>query len=1828
MLRLFTSQPKQPVNVDDDTSESTTSTMDEAEAKHTTVKPQIRDGKTKGVSKAPRRNGETTIVTGAGSIITGQLISNDDKAKIGNEIPFDYNTIKDDNTGDEYNVYRGRKALLKMTITNQEQPFGDPETEKGAQCKFRNIEFTENGKFDLYDKDGETNQYKYKFLEQFDKNAIPEDMKFWVETTQEDYNAHHEEKPDDYKMIHNGNAVLFLVSMESADRSIVEFRDGATLRNSRLDDIKGNDVHVVCKGSFIDGAHDPLNENRRANQTVELNEDIDKSGLSYVPSLKTDDYYYQGKVLNDTTEAKIREDFGNGAKYANLSMYTQEEYTQYIVEMRAKYNYFDIKYKDGDKEYDLLDYMKNHYVPGTTLNTENIIITLDRSTEYPEWSPIIENNTIQDEIIERVHHINDGRENKLTLKEALLHVFPETTLQIDTITIKTAQDAEEVTLEPCEFLNDETYDSLEPSTLTSVKLYELPRNGRSENVLEAIQDVEKYIRANYDSGKWTFPYGRQDTFFRARFYQELLLNGTPLYITDMAQDITNSVMTEDAETKKWSSGPFTAPNGIEREMYLDVEQYEDDGTTPKHFFKDAFQYSELITKVIPNEGEPEYTDLNTNGIKHLMKYKWNTDLESEESRIWGIVMPFITDDVEIKDGELIEKINVDKLFGRYFKGDYVMAENAVLTITPHVYGNLEIVQATKNGEPRYDGEVPVYDAPFLNGHYTQSALQSALIDAMVSFDGNGSVIQNIYYTKKNSTEEVIVSLVDFLNNGIPEGSTILYVTFDQVGPELPNHPLTKPDEIRDAINKVAECTSYDQAKKYLEDLGDYFDQNGFLICPHFVIIDDENKKIISTPLAMYYWDFILETQNYFNTVYGSASFPLIDTEKSTEEQTVYVKVVDKVKEIKVNIDGNIDEQITELTCTKPYYDTPNDFEGYMVLLGNYEYTQLISELYQSCMKPGQEGKITLYCLVPGNMGFTKEYECTMPFTTFKDLATEKKTLVDVINTSIEDENDKLAMVEGFPYSFPCIITHIGSELTGNLTTIEHNNLDAYENVDEMLEDANRVTEDGFEHDIMKWLEEVEMKGALTGLTLLITIVKGVEGINEWYGYAPLKDYTREDIETAVQNGTLGFSYKTISEFREFIEQENHTTSVNKNRKILPRALYTAWIHYTPYLAREFLDHIRARETVYEPVYTFKIQTSEGTTTPTYVEPYFSAMILRTRLQDNYEISRTEGEGEDASQVTFMLRNSIVSCELLLINPIVTFTNVKSIMRYQRGYYVWTDDDMRNIESYEDALLYRYNFYVDNRGIVFTDDYYSADILYSVYATMCGMSGFGVVWYNSEGYIVNDEVSVKDGDKPFTLGYLPYLYLVLEDENGKMTADSIKAAVQSVFDYPTIKMTGLPTPAWTEAYPVNYINYWIAKQLVGNSISWYPDLDGVKLSWTIEYDLDDMSQFGCRKATKHFTMPIEEFLTLVMYYTPYTTYTINYTESPVVPPQPSVSFFGSWKDAEDALIEYLNADSHAWPGMREFLQTWQYRCAKLNTDDNDTTWGKGWTFKLVEEHPEEGKEPREFYLDDLLQGPVDLPECKVVKIDYKIERTKGDDDDDSSEEEGDDVTIVDGAEFFSNCSIVMYEDKEMKVYSPNYGDDIQNVINAYNAIDGNTWSQTKTVIDGTIEDGKSVFEQLEEDRELYAIVDGENDDSEPSKVYTMLLFLQSQYGTIIQEVLPNYDIEEGDQLCAFMVQTLGSSNVIVNFNNVINNEDLKFTTIIPEGEDGKKTVLREYVSTSLYNMVMMHNQNEGGYTEEMNICLANPYLQHLTAEMIPGRELMYGYVVIERENKDM
>ena len=313
------------------------------------------------------------------------------------------------------------------------------------------------------------------------------------------------------------------------------------------------------------------------------------------------------------------------------------------------------------------------------------------------------------------------------------------------------------------------------------------------------------------------------------------------------------------------------------------------------------------------------------------------------------------------------------------------------------------------------------------------------------------------------------------------------------------------------------------------------------------------------------------------------------------------------------------------------------------------------------------------------------------------------------------------------------------------------------------------------------------------------------------------------------------------------------------------------------------------------------------------------------------------------------------------------------------------------------------------------------------------------------------------------------------------------------------------------------------------------------------------------------------------------YTVRVSEKPVVPDQ-GIQFFKSWDEAKSALENYLTSEDPNRVSVAEFMNTWQYKCSKLNSDGTgSTTWSTGVTFHIVNKDVEDDKG---VYIDDFLNGvdfAFDPERDEIRRIPYKIERVENGDE---PEPEPQGIRVVDGAEFFAKCELITYNNKEIRVYNPESIDDVNTVVNYFREVTGEEWrlrEEKPVIIDDVDND---VFESLEADRKE-GVVGVER---------CYLLFLDSEYGTIIQEL---YDSNIDRQVDAFMIEDK-ESPVLIDFATVANNKDLDFTN--------------DFVSTTLYNAVT------SGDEYSVNIAASSPFINHLTPSPI-DKESILGYAVL-------
>ena len=1213
-----------PFNKDEDSSETDTSTMEtttsEYEQQHEVRQPFIEEKKEekkeeskidekvkkdeeikeisgKKVSKSKvkktketvevtgpkqpiRKEGETTnrtIITGSGKIITGQLISksNSDPSSIdfnqttvGNEFPFEYEIVRQNEF--IYVIVGEKKALLKIEITNQEKPFGD----SAPTCQFRNVDFLNNADYDNYD----TFQLSSLFME----NKIFSEE----EISKVKYVKLAKEGDTDTIEI-NGKQYKDISEDINAEKNVIQFSDGAILKNSNLKDT--NNVHVISNGIFSDGNSNVINSNEGSNQAVEFG--TNKQGISYVPTLKIKNYDVSG---GENIETRIKNEVEYGAKYAG-TLYSSEDYKQYIVELVSKYHEYQIMYKkdDSSEEVDLLTGVVNGSIEGPVQGSQiRVYKNGGSSKSIPEYSHITEDSEIKLAIVSRITNVN-GEVNEetgekpydLNMQEAIAHTMVETPLQIKTITYddgkvnepqpkkgrvvrkpRTVEQKDKDVIEIVNMKTGEEEPELTPDKIRGVEVYELEhkemKEMTTEEVLEALQSTEKYIRSSFIpsneedvEGKHEFEYGKQDTFFRARFYQELFATGLPLYLTDknvelpklQIRPVKKQVKQQKKNTKgtrkgrsikdgdgttdetvdecKWTFGPVLSEtktdNSVlfkENEVYLKSAEeltVTDENVNTK-YFTSVFRAEDLVSE----------DGIDVKQLKLLLEHLWDSSNQLNSvaaSRIVESLRDYWTYDVSYSTGSGEDKVTTTEylleMVYKYFVSEELFTLVETEPVKSHIYGEL--------------GKDSSVYSELVNKCTTIPTILSTWIDIIVSMNSIPSKI-------KISGVSEPVTFIEYLNAYL--GQEIESVEFTTVDPSEES-----AEKIKNSINEgLNNCTTWGEVNDFITTLG-FNETDKWLLCPTFHFYDEEDDKLIQIPMALYLNDF----KQWFRETYIQSEDGQVPEDKRS--QSVEIGLVegrplpkDIISEVKsVEIHGTTSEalgkSLSGLTCSRYSIDNSMSFSGFMVPLDKEAYFTMIMKLIKEKLQSDTTFNITFkFDRFDSENGSVTSVTLETTSSEIK----ECKTLLEAFNTKYESEDEQLHSSGMIGY-YPCIMTSIELELSGIKVEVLHEDMGAYATTDEMIEDVMAV-KDKEEVDRMQWLSECEMKASLSGYTLLYTIVSKEE--NEWYGYAPLYEYYVETplegkdhwylILEAITNDTFGVTYKYICEFREFIDYGN------------------------------------------------------------------------------------------------------------------------------------------------------------------------------------------------------------------------------------------------------------------------------------------------------------------------------------------------------------------------------------------------------------------------------------------------------------------------------------------------------------------------------------------------------------------------------------------------------------------------------------------------------------------------------------------------------------------
>ena len=1186
-----------------------------------------------------------TIIRGGGKITANKIISKQESTVVGNEIPYEYSIYYDNTTTPsktKYVIVSDKKSLLQIEILNQEQPFGDE-----TKMKLRNVEFTNNANYD-----NSQVEMNFEIAKCFMNNSdqFAEEGYTVVFVSEKVINGITQTTPitieeRSYYPFKEDSITIF-------SRNIIQFNDGAVLEKSNLNDCKDNNVHIITGGKFSDGSQDTLTSTVNSNQAVEFGEnETGASGISHISTLKIQEYDING--IEDITSAVI-EELTKGMKYTNSALYDTVDFQQYVIELTAKYNDYDIlvTVAEGESEtkVKLLDYIMNG---GETEGlTEAISVEPKSAGEpgetsvYPSYSHVTEDLPLNEAVLSRIkiieervdaengveegNHVNNGDE-AITLKGAVAHTLCETPLQIKTITyndglqqtVKVGRQKKIITSEQSsdivEFLNSDAGDTLKPEMITGVTFHELGHNEINDgtvDVLSKLQETEQYVKRTVEgesgSETYSYEYGKQDTFFRARFYQELLMNGLPLYQLNESSVVTDSEIPNEPvdpslgnkknEVGKSRKVPFnrkqksrkeTVPvgtwqfgailkDGKERELYIK----EDKGENKNQLFKDVFVVQDLVVF------ENNEMSIKTAVLEKLITSIWNPDNEIAEGWIVTITRDHWLADFKFKrvidgqPGEVVSMYFLDFLY-EYFHGyddgevikniSYTTSEISLYFNDHHKYGTLMSKDyISKLAQCR-----------------SVCTLMATWVDIMVSA---GKIVSEVVLredTNSTSTVEFNEYLEKYLDREVIE----IHFKSNDIVPDDSRQMATY---INDKINESTVVTWKD-----LHDVlhGMTFEDSKYLFCPYFVFYDEGSDGLMQTPMAFQWSDFLdwFDTMFYNQLVTDNETEVPIDgsnengvikpthmTKKLYRDKTTgKIVLIDVVKDIviKGETSAELSASLSELTCSPCYMDNMVPFKGYMVPIDKQKYTRMIYELIEQHYPGEADICITFRRVDPKNI---YEVPCSVNTTkselkkyAYSETGDSENSIIGIINSISSESLDGYTPIEissDPKYYYEAILFEIYVESKGQTVTMIHEDMNVYDTPTDAINDAMLVTDTTVEDpDILadsaqqlEWLIECGMKASRSSLTLLYTIKANDE--DEWYEYAPLEWYYDEDYATkGKDNGyyiileainhdrikpaepkLFGVSYKHVDEFREikdyFYEMNGYKKSMTKKNK--------------------------------------------------------------------------------------------------------------------------------------------------------------------------------------------------------------------------------------------------------------------------------------------------------------------------------------------------------------------------------------------------------------------------------------------------------------------------------------------------------------------------------------------------------------------------------------------------------------------------------------------------------------------------------------------------------
>lgn len=1252
---IITQIVEEKVNIEDETKESSDDELQEERPlekkelkKVVKTKAPLKEEK-KEIRNIEKNLGTTRspVIRGGGKITTNQIICNkkeeDTKTIIGNEIPYEY-TIKYETNEEQgtkiKNVIIGKeKSLLKIELLDQVVPFGDVKPD----FELRNVEFINNADYDCSTKsfNAENEQdAKFRIADCFMQNQEMFSEEGWTV-------RYLVENPEGDIVI-DGTHYSVLENTSAITRNVIQFNDGAMLKNSNLNACKDNNVHIITGGKFSDGSQDTLNSNVDSNQAVEFG-DSNSSGISHISTLKISDYDVSS-VTESNVESTVKEELTRGLKYDNKELYDPTDFQQYVIELVAKYNDYDILVKVDEETYErLLDYVIAHpeekyddaFIEKITVSEKTHV---GEEKDYPTYALMKEEVSetitvdgqsvnkvlpLRDVVKQRIKDIetrvnteydeeNHNGDNKITLQESVAHSMCETPLQIKEIMYNdpnTPSDHGKKKKIPLrrgdkisdviDFLNSENTIEPAPGDIKEVELYELQHkeiNSDSTKVLTALQSTQEYIRRSkvptdsdvdiqnkpeWMNNEYCYPYGRQDTFFRARFYQELLMNGLPLYqVNEEAvyneNEAHGNKPVEKREIEKkgrkgfrgekapnrklnsaleWKFGALTnEENGKmkEREVYL-----QDTGIIGQEAEKN-FIVKTLIVDELIERGTGQAERVSVSALRSLMSGIWNEKNEIAEGAIVNKLQTHWLEDLKFKrviegvESEVEEKGYLLDVLYEYFHGyndvmiTYTISESED-TIKNHTYGQLD--------ETKFIDE--------LKKSMYVCTLMSTWIDIMTS---KGRLVRSVVL--KGSSVEV--PFTQYLNEKM--GSEVVRIIFEESVV-----PGTNPDEIREYINdkiNSGDIVTWEDLYNFIESLD--YDDDVYLFCPYPVYYDEGESSLLQVPLALKCSDL----KDWFHKTFYEQLTNDNETGKRLDEETKMGKklykdkesdewvLIDQIKLIRISgtSDDELSASLSDLTCAPFKIDNFLNFEGhFMVPIDKQRYTRMIYELINS--KFDEYATITITFVRYNQEAFKKDFTISFTKSDLKGYAESEpeddsaNSIIGIINEIASEGVDGYIPISiNDNYYYECVLTEIKVETNGTTITLLHDDLNPYVEENEAIEDAKDVRTFDEADEQIEWLKECGMKAAQSSWTMLYTVK--ADDKSGWYEYAPLEwyyDYTyveqgktngywkileaiSHDKENKNEPDKFGVSYKYVDEFREIMEYVGYK-SVRSTKRV-------------------------------------------------------------------------------------------------------------------------------------------------------------------------------------------------------------------------------------------------------------------------------------------------------------------------------------------------------------------------------------------------------------------------------------------------------------------------------------------------------------------------------------------------------------------------------------------------------------------------------------------------------------------------------------------------------